>query len=1064
MQTAIEHFSGRTLVGRLVGTTPSRPTVREWIESALGGSPARILELSMMTTSLFLLQLSDFFSTDALLARSPISSGSRLLVFQRWTPQFDQDEFDRQQQIPRFPVTLSFPSLPIFMRRCIPRMAARWGIVIPGSFVSEIGTPRIQVYAPDDTQFPDLVHIRDRVGQIRAQRMVVTGRPYQCLRCHAFGHHARACPRQPHARRQAQAPPSGPTTEAGWQQAPRRHTFRQRQQQTSVPPARAPPTHASPTVSEEELGEMTFENVLVGVAEPKQPASLEETPFTFVNTPSLLEDTAAKLASEHEIAVDLEHHQFRSYLGLTCLMQISTRTEDFIIDTLELRSIIGHHLSDIFSSPTIEKVMHGATLDVTWLQRDFGIYVCNLFDTGQAARVLELESFGLAHLLTHFCGLIPDKRYQMADWRLRPLPAEMIKYAREDTHYLLYIGDSLKQKLLSLQSENHQEPLLEVYKRSRDVCLRLYEKEITTDTSYLQVYGLEERNFSRQQLAVLSGLHSWRDQLARAEDESTGYVLPNHLLLKLAEEMPEDVNQLRTLLNGRHTIVARNGATIVNIIKRMKSSHIPIIDGRASLGVMTNKSCPLFEEVAFPEGSPVTLVADEEERNNDVFSSVIADNPKLQGDQDSFLEHCSNRFPEDCITDAATKTAKGLVDAANVVVNRASKSLLFGLQKSKEKVLDRLAPKTMNCTDVSAGGEKRCELSTLSEVPASDVVVKRASGSSLFLKTKKLNRVVHEKQDTSVTLRLHQPFEVACTDSQEASIQGREVDDLAFILRDSTTLQLEVRGSTCSRDFEQAEAQSRAERIRASFSLPFHTFDGKDSTAQGLAKVTSEQPFHQDKVTESELQETEDVILLEVDSGDGFLEGEAGLVTYTINKGISISSEGVQHRLWWPDSLCSAQAPSFDTREEVACDISSASSLQMEHPVPLSQKFRQQRLDTQYKPQLSQLSTINPKEIGYEERKPYEHKNQMQEGIASVTPFDYEAAKKNMNLFRGLGGTIKQGEVSSSANFKEGNRRESTERIFDPQRGVKEFKPEGIPPGKRRQVFPQSGNRTGVFK
>ncbi|MCO5569110.1 hypothetical protein L7F22_022817 [Adiantum nelumboides] len=124
IQTAIEHFSGRTLVGRLVGSTPSRPTVREWIESALGGSTARILELSMMTAGLFLLQLSDSVSTDALLARSPISSGSRLLVFQRWTPQFDQDEFDRQQQIPRFHVTLSFPSLPIFMRRCIPCLAA----------------------------------------------------------------------------------------------------------------------------------------------------------------------------------------------------------------------------------------------------------------------------------------------------------------------------------------------------------------------------------------------------------------------------------------------------------------------------------------------------------------------------------------------------------------------------------------------------------------------------------------------------------------------------------------------------------------------------------------------------------------------------------------------------------------------------------------------------------------------------------------------------------------------------------------------------------------------------
>lgn len=27
--------------------------------------------------------------------------------------------------------------------------------------------------------------------------------------------------------------------------------------------------------------------------------------------------------------------------------------------------------------------MHGADRDIVWLQRDFGIYICNLFDTGQ---------------------------------------------------------------------------------------------------------------------------------------------------------------------------------------------------------------------------------------------------------------------------------------------------------------------------------------------------------------------------------------------------------------------------------------------------------------------------------------------------------------------------------------------------------------------------------------------------------------------------------------------------------------------------------------------------------
>lgn len=52
------------------------------------------------------------------------------------------------------------------------------------------------------------------------------------------------------------------------------------------------------------------------------------------------------------------------------------------------------------------KVLHGAESDILWLQRDFGIYVAGLFDTGQASRVLQLKSNALAHLLRHYCGVV----------------------------------------------------------------------------------------------------------------------------------------------------------------------------------------------------------------------------------------------------------------------------------------------------------------------------------------------------------------------------------------------------------------------------------------------------------------------------------------------------------------------------------------------------------------------------------------------------------------------------------------------------------------------------------
>lgn len=89
-----------------------------------------------------------------------------------------------------------------------------------------------------------------------------------------------------------------------------------------------------------------------------------------------------KLESSNEIAVDLEHHSYRSYQGFTCLMQVSTRDRDFVIDTIKLRGLIGKYLRGIFADLTKIKVLHGSDYDVEWLQKDYGIYIINLFDTG----------------------------------------------------------------------------------------------------------------------------------------------------------------------------------------------------------------------------------------------------------------------------------------------------------------------------------------------------------------------------------------------------------------------------------------------------------------------------------------------------------------------------------------------------------------------------------------------------------------------------------------------------------------------------------------------------------
>jgi len=116
--------------------------------------------------------------------------------------------------------------------------------------------------------------------------------------------------------------------------------------------------------------------------EPQMYKTLDETSCTYVDTEEQLASMVEKLADASEIAIDLEHHHERTYLGLTCLIQISTRDEDFIVDPLSLKTKLGDALRPILDDPSIVKVLHGADHDIEWLQRDFGLYIVNMFDTG----------------------------------------------------------------------------------------------------------------------------------------------------------------------------------------------------------------------------------------------------------------------------------------------------------------------------------------------------------------------------------------------------------------------------------------------------------------------------------------------------------------------------------------------------------------------------------------------------------------------------------------------------------------------------------------------------------
>eukprot|EP00048_Salpingoeca_helianthica_P007552 m.112028 g.112028 ORF g.112028 m.112028 type:complete len:830 (-) comp14365_c1_seq1:38-2527(-) len=306
------------------------------------------------------------------------------------------------------------------------------------------------------------------------------------------------------------------------------------------------------------------------VAREPTPAQPLSGPCHWVDTLAELQCVATALASVKEFAVDLEAHSFRSYQGFTCLMQISTRTEDFLIDTLALRAHMGL-LLPAFTNPAIVKVLHGADFDVEWLQRDFGLYVVNMFDTGQAMRVLGMPKFSLAYLLSTMCQVSANKAFQLADWRIRPLSAEMLHYAREDTHYLLFMYDRLVNQLLE-QGNSFNNLINAVHERSNELCLKVYQKPEYSLERADELLAKSSKTLDAVQKQVFYALHQWRDALARAEDESLRFVLPDHMLVEIAEICPRDSSQILACCQPTPPLVRLHVTNMLEIVTAAKST------------------------------------------------------------------------------------------------------------------------------------------------------------------------------------------------------------------------------------------------------------------------------------------------------------------------------------------------------------------------------------------------------------------------------------------------------------------------------------------------------------
>lgn len=369
-------------------------------------------------------------------------------------------------------------------------------------------------------------------------------------------------------------------------------TLRTKEIVLALPPDAVIPCQHVPHVYRTELEQFQAHEWQLTTQKPKTTiieldAAMEDK-VQWVDSVEDLEKLAQKqLQSTRYMAVDLEAHSYRSFAGFVCLMQISIRENEqgpiqtFLIDTLTLYQHMNRCLASIFANPNIVKIMHGADSDVVWLQRDFGIFIVNLFDTGRAARALQLPSAGYSHLLHRYApDVTTDKTMQLADWRVRPLTAHMRKYAAIDTHYLLDIYP-----LILWDLEQHATASVpQAIDDSRNVSLLRYAgPPLFLPTGFKKLLGtvrkgkkrrrntVQSNELSTVQECVLAALWDWRDEVAREEDESFPYVASNELLLRLARVMPLSESALRNSSRSVSPLVLQNSVNVISLIRTAKA-------------------------------------------------------------------------------------------------------------------------------------------------------------------------------------------------------------------------------------------------------------------------------------------------------------------------------------------------------------------------------------------------------------------------------------------------------------------------------------------------------------
>ena len=154
----------------------------------------------------------------------------------------------------------------------------------------------------------------------------------------------------------------------------------------------------------------------------------------------------------------------------------------------------------------------------------------------------------------------------------------MFKYARSDTHFLLYIYDNLRNELLEKSDLSIPDgDLIDVVlRKSKEESLQRYERPFydaqrgSGPSGWYNILSHTPALLTREQFAVFRAIHQWRDIIARREDESVNMIMPKHVIFNIAREMPIEMAALFGCSQPISVFVRPRARELLDVIKQAK--------------------------------------------------------------------------------------------------------------------------------------------------------------------------------------------------------------------------------------------------------------------------------------------------------------------------------------------------------------------------------------------------------------------------------------------------------------------------------------------------------------